>query len=314
MSDRFLPLGVDLGSTKVRIAQRVKSGATIELENLVTRDVPPGVITPAEISEPAYMSAIIEDAVREIGVRHRRCVAAVGFPESRIRIAMFPPMSAWERPRTARYEMMGHLDYPIGEAIVRVQRLPGDARSCAIGVIRARTLHQRVACLRKAGLNVMRVDDIGCAFRRALPEYDAFLDIGYHRSTLYLRTSSEAFQADTGGTQVTTAIRKDLGIDENVAEKRKRIIGSSGAGDTAQRELVAKISGLIDSARRICEVNRIAALGNSARLPGLLRGIALSSGSEIEFAVSHALKGARYSPDVTQASAPDWTLAAALSV
>lgn len=313
MRPRPFALGIDLGSTRIRVAHRVWCGSSTELEGVATRDVPAGAIAPGGIEEPEYVSALVEDAVREIGVRERRCVVAVGFPESSLRIAAFPPMSAWERPRTAYYEVLGDLDFPIEEAVVRTRAVPGDPNRCAIGVVRSRAIRNRVACLKKAGLRVMAVDDEGCAFRRALPAYDGTLDVGHHRSTLYLRDTCDVFQAAAGGATVTAAIGHDLSIDEAAAEKRKRILGTAGAGEAVRNEMVARIAALIRSANLVYRIDRIAAVGNGARLPGLLKEIASSSGALVEMAVSHVLEGAALSPDVTRASAPDWTLAAALS-
>jgi Tfp pilus assembly PilM family ATPase len=314
MKRRSLPLGIDLGSTKVRIAQRVRINSSVELDKVVTRPIPAGMVTTNGIAEPDYVSALIEEAVREIGGRERRCAAAVGFPQASLRVAVFPAMTPWERVRTAYYEVMGQLDYPAEEAVVRTRSVDGDPTRCAIGVVRSRALRERVACLRKAGLKVLTVDDEGCALRRALPRYDALLDIGYRRSRLYLTRACDVFQTEAGGAHVTSAIEKDLSIDESSAEKRKRILGTAGAGEAMRKELAGRIAALVQSARLICEVERVAAVGNGARLPGLTRDIALSSGAQVELAVSHVLESESYSADVTRAGAPDWTLAAALSV
>src|SRR5581483_9034476 len=123
-----------------------------------------------------FVAALLEDALHEIGRTRRRCVAAVAFPESFVRIGHFPRMTALERHRTAHYEVLSGLRYPIEEAFVRARTLPGEPGKCAIGVVRARVLRERMACLRKAGLKVTKIDDEGCAFRRAFPAYDAVLD------------------------------------------------------------------------------------------------------------------------------------------
>jgi len=313
MKKGSLALGVDLGTTRIRVAQRIRRNSSVELQRIVSRGISAGAVTSSGIREPEYVAAIVEDAVRELGGRERRCVGAVGFPDAALRIAAFPRMTPWERPRTAYYEVLGHLDYPIQEAVVRTRPVPGDPLCCAIGVVRERVLRERVSCLRKAGLKVVAIDDVGCALRRALPGYDAVLDVGYRCSTLYLRGSCEVFQAETGGAHITSAIEKDLSIDESTAEKRKRILGTAGAGEAMRKELAARISSLIDSARFICRVERIAAVGNGSRLSGLVHDIGVSCGALVELAVSHVLSGASYPADVMQAAAPDWTLAAALS-
>lgn len=313
MNRKSLALGIDLGSTKVRIAQCARRNSTVQLERVVTRSIPAPLLTSTGIKEPDYVAAIVEEAVRELGGRQRRCVAAVGFPDASLRIAAFPPMTPWELSRTAYYHVLGRLDYPIEEAVVRARPIKGYPERYAVGVVRLNKLRERVSCLKKAGLKVVAVDDVGCALRRALPAYDALLDLGYKQSTLYLRGACDVFQTALGGLDVTAAIEKDLSVDELTAEKRKRILGTAGAGEAMRKELAASIAALIQSARLSSRIERIAAVGNGSRLSGLLHDISALSGAVVEIAVSHLFSGAYYAADVVQAGAPDWTLAAALS-
>ena len=149
--------------------------------------------------------------------------------------------------------------------------------------------------------------------RRAFPTFDAVLDVGHRRSTLYLRNSFEAFQARQGGASITAGIEKDLRLDESTAEKRKRILGTAGAGERAREALVGALVSLVTSARNVSPVQRIALVGNGVRLPNLARDVELAIGARCELAVSHVLSGELYSGDVIAPSAADWTLAAALA-
>jgi hypothetical protein len=162
-------------------------------------------------------------------------------------------------------------------------------------------------------LRVRAVENEGCALRRCLPGYDAALDIGQYRSTLHLVNSLETFQIEMAGEDVTTAIERDLNLDRPAAEKRKRILGTAGAGERARTDLVASLRSLITSARDVTPCQRVAVIGNGARLPALLRDLASATGATFEFAVSHVLDSESYGRDVLCLGAPDWTLAAALA-
>jgi Tfp pilus assembly PilM family ATPase len=284
------------------------------LVRVAARSIPDGAVSAEGIAEPDFITALLEDALREIGRSARRCVAAVGFPQAFLRVGSFPRMTALERSRTARYEVLSGLSYPIEEAVVRTRRLSGEPDKCAIGVVRADILRGRVSCLRRAGLRVAKIDDEGCALRRAFPGYDAVLDVGHLRTTLYLLHSCETFQARLGGGHITSAIEQDLSIDRHAAEQRKRILGTAGAGERLRNELVARITAMVQAARTVCSIARVAVVGNGSRLPGLHRDIGVAAGLSVELAVSHVLHGSNYAPDVTRAGAPDWTLAAALPV
>ncbi len=222
-------------------------------------------------------------------------------------------MTSLERARTAQFEAARYIDYPIAEAIVRIRRLGEDSQLWALGIVRAKTLRARVACIRKARLRVRGMNDEGCALRRSLAHYDAVLDIGQYRSTLYLVNSFETFQIKIGGAEITFAIERDLDLDQAQAEKRKRIVGTAGAGERSKADLVISLASLFEEAARVAGCRCVAVVGNGARLPGLLDDLMAATGSRCEFAVSHVLDGENYSKDVVSAGAPDWTLAAALA-
>jgi Tfp pilus assembly PilM family ATPase len=313
MKSQSLPLGIDVGTARIRVVHAVMDGTRRRVRAIAARDVSSGAVSAGDIMESEYVAALVEDAVRELKTPERRCVAAIGLPAATLRHITLPQMTAFERVRTARFEATRYIHYPIEEAIVRIRRLTGDSRQWALGIVRARTMYARVACLRRSGLRVRAVHDEGCALRRCLPEYDAVLDIGEYRSTIYAARSLETWQIQVGGAKITAAIERDLHLDGPPAEKRKRILGTAGAGEREKCELVASLASLVRNVRGGTACQRIAAVGNGARLPGLLSDLMSATNSITEFAVSHALDGESYSRDVIALGAPDWTLAASLA-
>jgi len=280
---------------------------------VATRDLPTGAVTPEDIVESDYVAALLEDAIRELDTRERRCVAAIGLPAASLRTLRLPRMTAFERYRTAHFEAMRYIDYPIDEAIVRIRQVGEESGLCAFGIVRAHSLKARTNCLRKAGLRPQVIDDEGCALRRAFPDYDGILDVGHFRATFYLNNSFEAFQTRMGGADITAGIESDLSLDESTAEKRKRILGTAGAGERVRAELMAVLGSLINSASAVSSVRRVAVVGNGARLPGLIADLAIASSVDCELAVSRLLNSETYTNDVISSSAADWTLAAALA-
>lgn len=313
MRMQSLPLGIDIGTARLRVAHAVRQGSGRCLRTVATRDVPAGAISAGCVSDVDYVAALLEDAVRELNTGERRCVSAIGMPAASLRSLVLPRMTALERDRTARFEAARYVEYPIAEALVCLRPVDESRRLWALGIVRTTALHGRMSLLRRAGLRPLSVDDEGCAMRRAFPTFDAVLDIGQHRSTLYVKTSLEAFQSAHGGAAITAGIQNDLRLDEPSAEKRKRILGTAGAGETARQSLVSDLSALILSARDSSTVSRVAVVGNGARLPHLIRDIERASGVHCSLAVSHVFGGQAYTEDVIASSAADWTLAAALA-
>ena len=303
-----LPLGVDIGTTRIRVEEAEMTPAGPRVRAVAVRDV--------ASAEAGYVCALIDDAVRDLGTKERRCGCALGEPDAVMRPVPFPKMPAAERERSARFEAQRFVDFPVEEAVVRVHAVERPANLWAVGVARQNAVFTRVHVLRGARLRPLAIDHEACALLRALPAYDAILDVGHQRSSLHVRTTHApvTLQAFNGGADVTRAIERELSIDERTAEKRKRILGTAGAGERARAALAADITALVSQARRTHDIARIALTGNGARLPGLASDLESSTGAFFEIPVCEVLRGDSYPEDVMRSGAPDWTLAAGLSL
>lgn len=314
MRRRSLPLGVDIGTTRIRVAHAERTVDGVRLRAVAVREYAPGSATSGGIADPSYIAALLDEAVAELGTRERRCVCALGEPDARLRAIAFPPMTAFERERSARFEAERYVEYPVEEAIVRAHPVDASKRLWALGIARASVLAQRVGCLKEAGLKTVAVDHESCAFTRVLGEFDAVVDVGHDRTSLHVVRSAlpSSTLTKSGGAAVTRGIERELAIDINSAEKRKRILGTAGAGERARQTLAGDIAALVDSARARFSIDRIAFVGNGARLGGLCQDVAAATGAVCEAAVSAVLRGEAYPEDVVRCGAPDWTLAAGL--
>lgn len=308
-----LPLGIDIGATRLRAVYARRCGGETRVQAIAVRDIPAGAASSGAIADAAHVAALLEDARQELGARERRCVLAIGEPDATLRAVQFPKMSFLERERSARFEAQRHAPFPIDEAVVRVHG-SDSAGSWTVGIARSAAVLTRCAAVRGAGLRPIALDHEACALLRALPAHDAILDIGYRRTNLHLAgaQSPVTLQTLTGGADVTRAIERDLGIDERSAEKRKRILGTAGAGERVRAAFLADLEALIAQARRMRPIARIALCGNGARLAGLQHELQDAARVPIEVAVSAMLRG-EYPEDVLRSSAPDWTLAAGLA-
>lgn len=313
-----LPLGVDLGSARVRIALSEQRNGTACLTAVAARDLPDEAVTPETIAHSELVSAVIEDAHRELGTAERRCVFSVGAEVASVRIVRFPPMSESERRRAARFEAERFASWDLGAfpSIVRAHPVSRHQPAYAVGTVRAAALTARIRCLTGAGLRAVAADYDSCAWRRAFPVHDAVLDVGFRRTVLHAFAPSGpiAVPVGSGGEDVTRAIAADLGIDRAAAEQRKRLLGNAGAGIVASESFVQAVRTALAKAReRIPDLRRIAATGNGSRLANLLETIEPACGVRADLPLSDAFAGSDYPHDVLRAGAPDWTLAASLA-
>lgn len=311
-----VPLGIDIGSTRVRIAagERNRFG-DVRIRAVVSRDLPDDAPNRA-IEEPQYVAAAIDDLLGELGGRERRAVLGIGAPAATVRYVKFPKMSWAERLRAARFESQrwAGFDSPDVCSTVRVHPVPNSDGVYAVGAAIASALERRVGLAAAAGIRVVAVDYEACALRRLFPEVDAVVDVGADRSTLHAYGAQGPLAAvvDTGGNAVTRAIAQELSIDHETAEKRKRILGCAGAGTGAHDILVAALAAAVERMRARTPVESVAVTGNGARLPNFAQDLESATGARTAMTVPALLEGPSYPVDVVRVAAPDWSLAAGL--
>jgi Tfp pilus assembly PilM family ATPase len=306
---RSIPLGVDIGKTRIRVAAAVRAtSGTLELVGVASREAP---------AEMDCASAVLDDLRRELGTRERRCVLSLPASGGTLKVLRFPKMSDAERRNAARFESERIAPWDSKEiaTIVRAHWVNVREGLVAVGVAREDVLRSRVAVARRAGLSVVAVDHDACAMRRAFPFADAVLDVGCEGSSLHVFSASGplSLTIPAGGSDVTAGICRDLGIDSSAAERRKRILGTAGAGEAARDAFVARIAASIEDVRERDPIRRVAMTGNGARLPGLAEAVESAIGAMVDVPVSDLLRAAAYPDDVARAAAPDWTLAASLA-
>jgi Tfp pilus assembly PilM family ATPase len=315
MRARPLPLGVDLGASRIRVAYAERDAAgEPHVVAVAARDVETSLETEADIDA---LAAIVDELARETGANVRRAVIAVPPSEAAIRVVRFPKMRWGERRRAAAFEAerFAGWDMKNVRTLVRVHAVNRCERLLAVGAVREAALTARLRVLKRAGLRPAGVDYCAFALRRAFPHADAVLDVGFRRSVLYGFGADGPFAAALpgGGEFVTGAIGAALSIERHVAERRKRILGTAGAGEEARAELAAQAAAAIGKLRASIPVRRIAMTGNGARLSGFAADIESATRALVEVPVSELLQGGAYPEDVVRAAAPDWAMVAALA-
>lgn len=300
-----LPLGIDIGAARTRIAlmERDPAGAA----HLVAVAARPTGADPA---------AAVAAAWAELGTRERRCVLAAAHPDALLRVAGFPPLGRAERERAARFEAARFVPYPIAEAALRVVPL-ADGR-CVIGAARQSVLAARLGAAARAKLRPLAVDDGAFALCRAFPAADALIDVGENATTLIVPGEPipllRAFAL--GGRALTAAVAAALGLDEPAAEQRKRSVGLAGAGEHARDELVEQLAGALIEIRAAArgDVRAVALVGNGARLPGLADALERALQVPVRPGALSGGPACPLPPDVVRAAGPDWGLAYGLAL
>ncbi|HEY8321113.1 MAG TPA: pilus assembly protein PilM [Candidatus Baltobacteraceae bacterium] len=309
-------VGIDIGTSRVRIAYGRGAGRMAEIEAVIARDLPADSSADGEVVDADLVATVIEDMIGELGVRARDCVCAVGPPVASLRLLQLPRMSPLDRERAARIDVERRLGRATNDVIVRTSPVTGLLDGYLVGAVAGRALRSRTAAVRRAGLRARAVDFEGSALARAFPDADAILDVGTARATLHAVRDGipTTLWSPIGGAAVTAAIREDLGVEQRAAETRKRSVGAAGAGAAAFEEVVAEASTLVRSARRRnCSIERLALFGNGSRLTGLRAALERAGDVRVVAARPAGLSADAYPDDVALVGAADWGLAIGLA-
>ncbi|HEY0799176.1 MAG TPA: hypothetical protein VGD50_08495 [Candidatus Baltobacteraceae bacterium] len=315
MTRSSFPLGIDLGTTRVRIAQMYREDGVAVLNRVTVIDLEDA--RPGPLDE-RYLGTRIATALRELGIRERRCVAAVGEPDATIRTVTFPPMGARERDRAGRFEASRHIDYPLAEAFVKTAPIDAAQGLFALGIVRNAAMQRRLNILRLAGLKPLTLDHEAYALQRAFPYADAVLDMGCFAGRFYAYGTGAplGIVLDGGADTFTQAIARGLSIDPTTAERRKRSIGLSGVAETEMNAFTHSVGRALLNARTngVLGIQRLVIAGNGARLPTLAERLERDTGCTVDVAASVGVQHSSYPEDIIRASAPEWALSVGLAL
>lgn len=309
-------VGVDLGTTRIRVAFAKPFDAGKRIIAISARTLPPGCIVDGVVMDPEHVGMILAQALDDVGAAGAEASISVAPPHANVRAVEFPKMSALERERAAYFESVRKLgsQRPLSCTLAPIDKRAG---RFVLGAVYADVLSSRLFTLKCAGLPAARVDYEPLVFVRMYDFVDAVIDVGAAKTALYGTQAALpiAIHAPTGGNAVTDGIARDLALGQDVAERRKRLLGTAGAGEVAKTSLARVIANLIEAARSYdMQIERIALVGNGARLVGLSHTIQSAANVCVDERIPMGLLEAPYPDDVLRRARNDWMLCAGLAL
>ncbi|HEY1727543.1 MAG TPA: pilus assembly protein PilM [Candidatus Baltobacteraceae bacterium] len=289
----MLPLGVDLGASRVRVAA-LATGVNGHIRLLA--------VGAADVD--GDLREALRLALGQISTPERRCIASIRSCDARLRSIRFPNMRDAELRRAVRFEGVSMFGEHVEEQTIAV-------RSATIGTetlvtaAPAMKVREIINVLTSCGLRVLVVDHEACIQARArqLP----LLDIGFERSTLLALVNGVPFLRSFpfGGTFFTDALAREFGTSRQIAEIRKRTIGLGGAGNDALDAYMNALRTELDGLDRGA-FETLFVCGNGARLESLREKITECLGVRAEPVDLPALVGSDLPPEVEHLGAFDW--------
>jgi Tfp pilus assembly PilM family ATPase len=276
LKERRLPLGVDIGTARVRVvALSRRQDGCLRLLGAGAADVE---------DHPASALAF---ALRQTSTPERRCVVTIRSSDATLQTVVLPPMSSRDANRAAMFEALAGSHSQPEPLAVRPIVLECNARGerrMLIASTPSRIVRETIRVVEAAGLRPICIDHEAYALLRAADS--PLLDVGLARSTLVTLAGGAPVLRilRVGGMHFTKALARDYGIDDDVAETRKRTIGLTGAAKDVLCSFVQSLASelrLLREAEEV-EVTSLRLCGNGARLPELREEIVQQVGLRVE--------------------------------
>ncbi len=309
-------LGIDCGSTRVRVVRLERCAGRTRLGAVAVRDLPVGILQGTDADADA-LGTVLEQLVDELAARRVKCVLGMADADATLHPVAFPAMSWHARRRAAEFESDRWSRWARQARVVRVYPLDAVRRNCVLAIAARAALQRILRITRCAKVRVAVVDHVAYAYRRVFPGYDAVLDMGATGATLHEfgEPVPRSFAVPEGaGNAITAAIARDLAVPDALAEARKRVVGTAGAGLDARRAFVERIGSLVRALWSDPSRRSIALVGNASRLDRLAAELAAGTLARVEHPIGDVLRTGTYPDDVVRAAAPDWSLAAGLAL
>jgi len=261
---KLLPIGLDLGTTAVRMVQLRQHEASYDLIAAGSADIPAESQGNFQTRLSFCVSAI-KGILQANSFSGRECVMSLPAEATFVQHVKIPRTPAEHVGSAVLGEVQGKLPFPASAAEIRhivAGEVVGDGepRQEVIVVAAAReTVMASLAMARKAGLDISGVNIESCAivecfgrlFRRASDQNRAilYLDIGQSSTQVALSHGNRIVFARNlmvAGRQLDAALARKLGITPDEATKIRRQLADQDDNDARVLELHACMSEEID--------------------------------------------------------------------
>ncbi len=251
---KSLPIGVDFGTSKVKVAQLQMSQEGLELLAAGSIEISRDLMDDS-CSRLKFIQSRLKNMLREHPFKGRECVFALPAGTTTVQHLKIAKVPAKQVPAAVNVELDGKLPYPVSQAIVRHiivgdVFVDGQAMQEVIAICTAKdTLKTYLDIARNAGLDVCGVNVEPCAivecfarlFKRKMDEERAtlFIDIGT-TSTQAVLTHGErivfARNLLISGEDFTKAVAEGMNISTEEANAlRREVLHEHASGEQTEK-------------------------------------------------------------------------------
>ncbi len=294
-------VGIDIGSRSVKVALLRERRHLVRAVRFAEEQLPQGYRWEVG-GERGPLVATIRGALAKAGIRARAAVIAMPRRQVTARISALPPADRAGLRRVVELDVSDHIPFPLEQVVLDFQPL-GPSREQAglqdvLVVAAPRELVRGYLQLaRDLGLSVvaLTVDALGLHDLVRLrgegpPGLTIAIEVGHRASTINVSEGGRlrlTRSVALGGQQLTQALRDDLGLEWQDAE---RLMRTEGLHVLARQPRPARVGAWLDSfcgeVRRSAlsagpaVISRVLLAGAAAATPALDRALAEALGAE----------------------------------
>lgn len=288
-------VGVDIGSSAIKVCQLRESRKAYSLSTIACANLPPQAIVDGQVMDSNTVVDVLRQLFKKARIRQRDVSLGVSGQSAIIRNITVPIMTAEELAEQIQWEAEQHIPFDIKEVYVDYQVLGRDAESGQMDLLlvaaKRDQINDYVQLARDARLKPVVCDidafSIQNLFQisRGWPGQQAvaLLNVGAALTSLNVVTggvSSFRREIVSGGNLITEQVQKALGVayEEANALKCRHDLDAEVETviETAADSIAAEIQRSLDffmATSGDVEIGRVYLTGGTAKLPSLARAI-----------------------------------------
>lgn len=326
-------LGVDIGTSSVKIVELAKGGDAIELTNYGEYNEANGLLQSSSLKLlSTQVAEIIKQILNEARIKEKKVAMAVPMFSGFSTVISMPNMPEEELSQAVIYEAKKYVPLPLSEVKFEYTKI-GENKiqkgtiDLMIVAVTNELINRYQEIARLSGLDLRYIELDAFSLARSLVAKDygpsLIIDIG-SRSTVLLAVENEwpmhTRIVETAGLEFTKLLSRTLGTNLKRAEALKYKVGINSAGGA----ILPLIDLILAEARRIIDdyaksrkvaIQKVILSGGSVLMPGFADYVVKSLGRETM--IANPLHGIMYSQEleqVIQKISPTFSVAVGLAL
>lgn len=231
-------LGIDIGSSSIKIIELSRRGKKTKLENYIEVRSPKGKLMLKREGEnvvfPRTTAKTIRMVLDKVGIKTKRAVFTLPDYSTLFTWFELPLMTKEEIPEAVKYEARHHSPFPLSEVILDWQIIEqGEEKIKILLIIMPKEVvnqYQRISTMSQLNTQILEAEAFAFA-RSSIKEKDktiALVDIGEKTSTCSIIDNGvlkRSYSFDISGEELTEAVSKSFNINYKEAEELKKSYG-----------------------------------------------------------------------------------------